>query len=164
MVDTGIELAKSPTGNFGCHVFDPKVNRIYLVVDTGIEPVTPSMSRKCATAAPIDRAPQNFLRFCWRWRRDLNPWVYSFAGCCFGPLSHSTMLNSRPQPWQGCALPTEPHPRALFPRLGYSNRNFCLWQTSSTWTSPSKTSEGRLLNKPSHREEHGQHRQFHRCW
>jgi hypothetical protein len=25
------------------------------VVDTGIEPVTPSMSRKCATAAPIDR-------------------------------------------------------------------------------------------------------------
>ena len=26
------------------------------MVDTGIEPVTPSMSRKCATAAPIDRA------------------------------------------------------------------------------------------------------------
>ena len=25
------------------------------MVDTGIEPVTPSMSRKCATAAPIDR-------------------------------------------------------------------------------------------------------------
>ena len=24
------------------------------MVDTGIEPVTPSMSRKCATAAPID--------------------------------------------------------------------------------------------------------------
>ena len=27
------------------------------MVDTGIEPVTPSMSRKCATAAPIDRMP-----------------------------------------------------------------------------------------------------------
>ena len=58
-----------------------------MVVDTGIEPVTPSMSRKCATAAPIDRGETfNTLR----WRRDLNPWFYSFAGCCFGPLSHST--------------------------------------------------------------------------
>ena len=23
----------------------------------------------------------------------MNPWVDSFAGCCFGPLSHSTMLH-----------------------------------------------------------------------
>ena len=22
----------------------------------------------------------------------MNPWVDSFAGCCFGPLSHSTMF------------------------------------------------------------------------
>ena len=32
-----------------------------MVVDTGIEPVTPSMSRKCATAAPIDRATPKLL-------------------------------------------------------------------------------------------------------
>ena len=32
-----------------------------MVVDTGIEPVTPSMSRKCATAAPIDRVFLVFL-------------------------------------------------------------------------------------------------------
>ena len=34
--------------------FDHKRDQYVFVVDTGIEPVTPSMSRKCATAAPID--------------------------------------------------------------------------------------------------------------
>ena len=32
-----------------------------LVDDTGIEPVTPSMSRKCATAAPIVRSVKLLL-------------------------------------------------------------------------------------------------------
>ena len=56
------------------------------MVVAGFEPATPSMSRKCATTAPYDRV---FISL--RWRRDLNPWFYSFAGCCFGPLSHSTV-------------------------------------------------------------------------
>ena len=51
-----------------------------MVGDTGFEPVTSSVSRKRATAAPIAR------------ERD---W------------SGQPGSNRRPQPWQGCALPTE---------------------------------------------------------
>ena len=47
--------------------------------DTGIEPVTPSMSRKCATAALIVRS---------RWRRDLNP--------CSGICSPEPRLSATP--------------------------------------------------------------------
>ena len=41
---------------------DPRIHRDLSVVDTGIEPVTPSISRKCATAAPIDRLPETRAR------------------------------------------------------------------------------------------------------
>ena len=64
-----------------------------MVDDTGIEPVTPSMSRKCATAALIVRsANYTFLKmhmfFTWRWRRDLNP--------CSGICSPEPRLSATP--------------------------------------------------------------------
>ena len=61
--------------------------------DTGIEPVTPSMSRKCATAALIVRsANYTFVKMysflAWRWRRDLNP--------CSGICSPEPRLSATP--------------------------------------------------------------------
>ena len=50
----------------------PPVNRGFSSVrDTGIEPVTSSVSGKRATAAPI--APKWAVQFSERWRRDSNP-------------------------------------------------------------------------------------------
>ena len=50
----------------------PPVNRGFQVVrDTGIEPVTSSVSGKRATAAPI--APKEAVQLSARWRRDSNP-------------------------------------------------------------------------------------------
>ena len=102
---------------------------IYIVDDTGIEPVTPSMSRKCATAALIVRlyCSRDFMKLCtcelWRWRRDLNP----CSGICSpeprlsatppnllrSNTRHSSGRrgsNPRPEPWQGSALPTALRP------------------------------------------------------
>src|SRR6478672_13029176 len=90
-----------------------------LVGDTGFEPVTSSVSRKRATAAPI--APG----WCYvvRGGYGIRTRVDGFAVRClasrpthrggfgFSP-SGRRGSNSRPQPWQGCALPTELRPLA----------------------------------------------------
>ena len=98
----------------------------YVVGDTGFEPVTSSVSRKRATAAPIARG------WCWvhlvrcsRWVRDLNPCTRICsplprlsANPPWRPTRGRQLpsgrrgSNSRPQPWQGCALPTELRPLA----------------------------------------------------
>ena len=73
----------------------------------------------------------------------MNPWVYSFAGCCFGPLSHSTMLceayallraddeiRTRDPNLGKVVLYQLSHIRvALFRELEYSNRKFRFKQT-----------------------------------
>ena len=92
---------------------------VMLVRDTGIEPVTSSVSGKRSPAELI--APGVILR---RWRRESNP----CARLC-RPLPHHSATpplgliplrtpsgrrdsNPRPQPWQGCVLPTAPRPHA----------------------------------------------------
>ena len=73
----------------------------------------------------------------------MNPWVYSFAGCCFGPLSHSTMLReayallraddeirTRDPNLGKVVLYQLSHIRVvLFRELEYSNRKIRLKQT-----------------------------------
>jgi hypothetical protein len=95
-----------------------------VVGDTGFEPVTSSVSRKRATAAPIARV----LICRERWVRDLNPCTRICSPLPRlsanpprrpnqGETSPSGRRgsNSRPQPWQGCALPTELRPLAPLP-------------------------------------------------
>src|SRR5689334_23080265 len=58
-----------------CPAF-PQFRGLFRVVgDTGFEPVTSSVSRKRATAAPIARGGADPIVSRWvsRWRRDLNP-------------------------------------------------------------------------------------------
>jgi hypothetical protein len=98
----------------------------FSVGDTGIEPVTSSVSGKRATAAPIARGVA-YLKVlhvtCSRWVRDLNPCTRICSPLPrlsanppwrFGSPTPSGQRdsNSRPQPWQGCALPTELCPPA----------------------------------------------------
>ncbi len=90
------------------------------VGDTGFEPVTSSVSRKRATAAPI--AP-GWCSYVVRGGYGIRTRVDGFAVRClasrpthrggfgFSP-SGRRGSNSRPQPWQGCALPTELRPPA----------------------------------------------------
>ena len=59
-------------------------NTILYAVRTGLEPVTPCVTGMYSNQAELTHHP-------WSGKRD---------------------SNSRPQPWQGCALPTE-----LFPRI-----------------------------------------------
>src|ERR1700709_957977 len=86
-----------------------------LVGDTGIEPVTSSVSGKRATAAPIARGADG-----------IRTRVRGFAGRCLASRpphrkAESTGLapsgrrdsNPRPSPWQGDALPAEPRPQRV---------------------------------------------------
>jgi hypothetical protein len=93
----------------------------FLVGDTGLEPVTSSVSGKRASQT----APIALAVLLSRWRRDLNP-----CGRLCRPLPRLSATppseaeqtswasssgrrdsNPRPSPWQGDALPTEPRPR-----------------------------------------------------
>ena len=90
--------------------------------DTGIEPVTSSVSRKRSPTELIALDPSGPRR----WRRDLNP----CRRLCrplprlsatppshrVGPPSGRRDSNPRPSPWQGDALPTEPRPHVAGPR------------------------------------------------
>ena len=95
-----------------------------MVGDTGFEPVTSSVSRKRATTAPIARQVRG--PGCFEVETGFEP-VYTDLQSVASPLGHSTKewgtepirdpspsgrrgSNSRPQPWQGCALPTELRP------------------------------------------------------
>ena len=114
-----------------------------LVGDTGIEPVTSSVSRKRSPTELIARACLGQVE---RWRRDLNP----CRRIC-SPLPRLSATpprpgrrptgddggwspsgrrdsNPRPSPWQGDALPTEPRPRC--DRSGFPVQ--CVWNTSRT--------------------------------
>ena len=100
----------------------PARGLVVLVGDTGFEPVTSSVSRKRATAAPIA-----LVLLVPRWRRDSNPCIRlcrplprlsanppsldPTSPAWAGPPSGRRDSNPRPSPWQGDALPTEPHPR-----------------------------------------------------
>ena len=124
------------------------------VDDTGIEPVTSSVSRKRATTAPIAR-----VRPCsGRWSPGgsrggdgIRTRVHGFAGRCLAsrPLHHRVSAyrpvpsgrpgsNRRPQPWQGCALPTELRPHHC---QSQSEVPVCLVreQNSSALSRPVKT-------------------------
>ena len=99
------------------------------VGDTGIEPVTSSVSGKRATAAPIAPKPHNVEPgFSPRWVRDSNPCIrlcrplprlsanppcrrFPFRQC---PASGRRDSNSRHPPWQGGALPAELRPQKVF--------------------------------------------------
>ena len=105
------------------------------VDDTGFEPVTSSVSRKRATAAPIVRVVELFAGL--EVGTGFEP-VYTDLQSVASPLGQPTVeaghvpctsrfiencapqsgrrgSNSRPQPWQGCALPTELRPHAFWP-------------------------------------------------
>ncbi len=110
----------------------------HVVGDTGIEPVTSSVSGKRATAAPIARGGYG-----------IRTRVYGFAGRCLASrpthriCRHHDQLcttsgrrdsNPRPSPWQGDALPLS-HVRAgpvlLFRTEEYSSRSPPLLTTIS---------------------------------
>ena len=92
-----------------------------LVGDTGFEPVTSSVSGKRATTAPIALGEEFEVG------TGFEP-VYTDLQSVASPLGQPTAdglprpspsgrrgSNSRPQPWQGCALPTELRPPASQP-------------------------------------------------
>ena len=116
-----------------------------MVGDTGIEPVTSSVSRKRAPAAPIARV------LLARWRRDLNPCtrlcrplprLSATPPSCrleitWRPPSGRRDSNPRPSPWQGDALPTEPRPHATGtcgsgPRCACNHNNPPMGQANRT--------------------------------
>jgi len=100
-------------------------HQLKLVGDTGIEPVTSSVSRKRSPTELIARGGggnrtrvQGFAGPCLSHSAtppdDINPQVSGFRLNARGRLSSGRRdSNPRPSPWQGDALPTEPRPRAL---------------------------------------------------
>ncbi len=103
--------------------------RSVLVGDTGFEPVTSSVSRKRATTAPIARGEAVvFVRGGYGIRTRVDGFAVRClasrpthrGGFGFSP-SGRRGSNSRPQPWQGCALPTELRPLATtgFPAVAW---------------------------------------------
>ena len=98
-----------------------------MVVDTGLEPVTSSMSRKRANQL---RQSTKSVEV----ETGFEP-VYAALQATASPLGHSTVVtgasgrrdsNPRPSPWQGDALPAEPRPRSqeLILNLKKTSRNW----------------------------------------
>ena len=77
---------------------------------TRLELATPTLARLCSTNWAISAVSWKLGIFCCtRWQRKFR----SFCIVKFSKnVSGKRGSNSRPQPWQGCALPTE-----LFPRF-----------------------------------------------
>ena len=138
-------LAKMPDGR-------PRgAGHLQVVGDTGFEPVTSSVSRKRATAAPIALA----VELSQRWVRDLNPCTRicsplprlsanppgePFQGRTWwkGIPSGRRDSNSRHPPWQGGALPTELRPHVVPARFRAVQREGTLahgWRRTKTGSS-----------------------------
>jgi hypothetical protein len=121
-----------PANHLSCHQRREHrhVTCVFVVGDTGIEPVTSSVSRKRSPTELIapNCVPDRLLSGLPRWRRDLNPCTRL---CRPLPRLSATPprkaarprpsgrrdSNPRPSPWQGDALPT-----ALRPHLPRENR------------------------------------------
>ena len=100
-----------------------------MVGDTGLEPVTSSVSRKRATTAPIARGRAGY---CLEVETGFEP-VYAALQAVASPLGHSTGTkrpeyaraspsgrrdsNPRPSPWQGDALPAALRPPSAWTGL-----------------------------------------------
>ena len=108
-----------------------------MVGDTGIEPVTPSVSGKCSPAELITRGVKLWTTCRPNWNREVGTGfepVYTALQAVASPLGHPTEMelrctssgrrdsNPRPSPWQGDALPTALRPHRTSP---------CCWTSLS---------------------------------